>query len=242
MLKFIGSGSAFNTELGNNSAYYKEGNQLFLIDCGSTTFKSLKENGILENVENIHILITHSHPDHIGSLGDLLFYSYFSMGGIGVKANVYSIGATNTKKILKLMGVSEGYYNYIPTLHTTETRLKQFKDLAIVDLNRNKHVDEIFSFGYTLRIDGKRIYYSGDTKELSKDVAKSINSGYFDYAYIDTCKAEYVGNVHLSLNKLADTIASEARKRVYCMHLDESFSREEAEELGFNVVRNEKLN
>lgn len=241
MLKFIGSGSAFNTKLGDNSAYYKEGNQLFLIDCGSTTFKSLKEGGVLKGVENIHILVTHSHPDHIGSLGTLLLYSYFSMGNIGVKASVYSIGATGVKKILSLMGVPERYYNYVPTLHTTETRLKQFKDLAIIDLNRNKHVDEIFSFGYTMRINGKKVYYSGDVNELSKDIVDSINSSYFDYAYIDTCKAEYEDNVHLSLNKLAKVISPKSRSRVYCMHLDEGFNTKEAEDLGFNVASNEEL-
>jgi len=42
MLKFIGSGSAFNTKLGNNSAYYKEGNQMLLIDCGSNILQYIR--------------------------------------------------------------------------------------------------------------------------------------------------------------------------------------------------------
>lgn len=37
------------------------------------------------------------------------------------------------------------------------------------------------------------------------------------------------------------TISIYIEKRRNCMHLDENFSREEAEELGFNVVINELL-
>lgn len=240
MLKFIGSGSAFNTKLGNNSAYYKEGNQLFLIDCGSNIFHRIKESSLLEGVENIHVLVTHTHADHIGSLADLILYTYYSHGEMmKVKINIYSIGATKIKEILKLMGVTESYYNYIPTLQTVETRLKQFSDLSIVDFYRNKHVDEIFSFGYKLKINNKSVYYSGDTSHLSKDIVDVINSNKIDYAYIDTCKADYEGNVHLSLRKLTELIQPEARNRVHCMHLDEGFDRKEARKLGFNTVAND---
>ena len=34
MLKFIGMGSAFNTGLGNTSAYIKKEDRMLLIDCG----------------------------------------------------------------------------------------------------------------------------------------------------------------------------------------------------------------
>jgi len=51
MLSFICTGSAFNTKLGNNSAYVKAGTTLFLIDCGSTTFQRLIDKGILDGVE-----------------------------------------------------------------------------------------------------------------------------------------------------------------------------------------------
>ena len=78
-LIFLGRGAAFNPEEGNNSAYFIENNQLFLIDCGESIFKSLMENNVLENIETINLMITHTHSDHIGSLGTLiskLFYTY----------------------------------------------------------------------------------------------------------------------------------------------------------------------
>ena len=77
MLKFIGTGSAFNTKLGNTSAYIKDNNTLLLIDCGELTFARILSLNLLDDVNEVHIAITHTHPDHIGSLGSLIFYCFF---------------------------------------------------------------------------------------------------------------------------------------------------------------------
>ncbi|MDK2600591.1 MBL fold metallo-hydrolase [Bacillus stercoris] len=106
MLNFIGTGSAFNTKLGNNSAFIKKDNSLFLIDCGSTTFSRLKETGLLEDVEKVFVLLTHTHADHVGSLGDLILYGYYSMGKLGVpNVSVYSPFSLNIKNLLYMQGV-----------------------------------------------------------------------------------------------------------------------------------------
>ena len=77
MLKFIGTGSAFNQDLGNTSAYIKDGETLLLIDCGETVFQRIKEIKLLDDVKKVYIVITHNHSDHIGSLGSLVEYLYF---------------------------------------------------------------------------------------------------------------------------------------------------------------------
>ena len=38
-LQFLDKGAAFNPKEGNNSAYFIENNQLFLIDCGESVFE-----------------------------------------------------------------------------------------------------------------------------------------------------------------------------------------------------------
>jgi len=240
LLKFIGNGSAFNTVNGNNSAYYKEGSSLFMIDCGSDVFKKVVESDLLDGVDNIHILITHSHADHIGSLADLILYSYFSMKEkFKIKASIYSIGATDVKKILKLMGVTEVYYNYTPVRHTHEIKLKDFEDLSIVDIHKNKHVKEIFSFGYTLKLNDNVIYYSGDTSDLLDEIVEDIEKGNIDIAYVDTCELDYEENVHLSSRKLKELIKEEYRDKVWCMHLDTGFNVKDMEESGFNVTESD---
>ena len=80
MLNFIGIGSAFNTQFGNTSAFIKKEDSLLLIDSGGTVFHRLQELNILEELKKIYIVITHTHPDHVGSLGDVIFYSYYILG------------------------------------------------------------------------------------------------------------------------------------------------------------------
>lgn len=243
MLKFIGSGSAFNTKLGNNSAYYKEGDQLFIIDCGSNIFHRIKESSLLHGVKEIHVMITHTHADHVGSLADLILYTYYSHGDFATpKVTVYSNYATGVLDVLKLNGTILGeHFLFITVRNTVVTAIKGFSNVAIFDCIKNNHVDELKSYGFTLKINGKNMYYSGDASSLSEDVLEALYGGKIDFAFVDTCKADYEGNVHLSLRKLTKLIIPEHRSKVWCMHLDEAFVREEAEGLGFNVVVNENI-
>lgn len=240
MLKFIGSGSAFNTKLGNNSAYYKNGNEMLLIDCGSNTFHRIKESNLLNEVEHIHVLITHTHADHVGSLADTILFSYFCHGEFAKsKVTIYSMEQTGVREILKLNGAVENlHFDFVPIKYDNIISIKGL-DISITNVVETNHVSELKSFSYELKIKDKNIYYSGDTSDLHQDVLKGIHNNHLDYIFTDTCKADYEGNVHLSLRKLTELIVPEVRSKVWCMHLDEGFNRKEAEELGFNVVTNE---
>lgn len=75
-LKFLGRGAGFNPKEGNTSAYFIENNELFLIDCGNSVFERLIKMDILKNVDSINLMITHTHSDHIGSIGILVSYLF----------------------------------------------------------------------------------------------------------------------------------------------------------------------
>lgn len=235
MLKFVGHGSAFNTKLGNNSAYIKEGNTLFLIDCGSNTFDRIKEQNLLNGVEKIYVLITHTHPDHVGSLGDLIFYSYYSMGKMGEPCvTVLSPKDVLVELLLKVMGVNSDLYNtekFDEDMFINEDGFQIFLEGRKVN-----HVKELNCYAYVLTYKDETCYYSGDSNEIFDNILHNLHKGSFDYFYQDTCKADYEGNVHLSLRKLDELIDKSVRHKVYCMHLDESFDVLEAKKLGFNTV------
>lgn len=249
MLKFIGNGSAFNTELGNNSAYIKDGNYLFLIDCGSNIFDRLKTSNILEGVKNIEVLITHFHPDHIGSLGDLIFYAYYVLNA---HLTVLTPEGNMLIDILDSMGVNISLYDCV----LIDRKKGSFLVGLDVDIKPilTKHVDELICYGYILKYNeiadkeyslGDRVsynstvyYYSGDSNIIPNEIMEIFISGEINMIYQDTCSQDYDGNVHLSIRKLQEYIEPSERHRVYCMHLDEKFDREYAESLGFNVVRN----
>lgn len=234
MLNFIGTGSAFNTRLGNNGAYIKKNNVLFMIDCGSSTFQRVLECGLLDDIEKVAVLITHTHPDHIGSLGDLAFYTYYTKK---IKLVIYANCDHSIGNTLQNMGINDDLYELIEFNEGTIFKYGKFSILfAPVKV---VHVEELSCFGYLLIHDSESCYYSGDSNMIPEDVIEAQHRGEFDYFYQDTCKADYEGNVHLSLRKLTQLIEPMHRDNVYCMHLDSGFDKDEAYELGFGVVENE---
>jgi len=236
MLKFIGTGSAFNTKLGNTSAYIKENNTLLLLDCGELTFDRILKLNLLSDVNEVHIAITHCHPDHIGSLGSLIFYCHFVKK---IKPTFHSAD-TDFVELLKIMGVTDEHCKF------NNCAFDQFAEIKKLNLQLlfviNKHVKELTTFGilFANLSTGKNAYYSGDSYEIPKPILYGLENGELHYLYQDTCKADYDSNVHLSLRKLTELIPEELRGNVFCMHLDSGFDKNEAEGLGFNVAEIEK--
>lgn len=233
MLKFIGYGSAFNTRVGNNGAYMKKGKSLLLIDCGSSTFSKIQKSNLLQDVENIVVLLTHTHPDHVGSLGDLIFYGYYSMGKM-MKPNVIVVAPSDLyiQNLLNMMGVNRDTYHY----HALDAPAFVSTLGIMIEPVKVKHVEELNCYGYVITDKDRVAYYSGDCYEIPEIILHRLNKNLFDYFYQDTCKADYDGNVHLSLRKLEELVSERVRNKVYCMHLDGGFDRKEAEDLGFRVV------
>lgn len=236
MLKFIGTGSAFNTKLGNNSAYIKEGNQLFLIDCGSANFHRMKESGLLDDVEHIHVYVTHTHADHVGSLADLIFYMFYCKGEFVPRVTVFAVHDIEVDEYLKFNGITNNHYNYHPVGENETYELEEF-GIDFLPFS-TLHVDEILSFGLIIDDYNKDefIIYSGDSSELTQRINILFEKEGLDKLYVDTCSQDYDGNVHLSLKKLTEQIPLEYRHKVWCMHLDENFDVEYAKSLGFNVA------
>lgn len=244
MLNFIGNGSAFNVNRGNNSAYYIEGDKMLLIDCGSNIFERILKANLLQGINEIHVLVTHTHADHVGSLADLILYTYYSHGEFAKpKVTVHGYSKLHLLSLLKLNGITVGEHCKVNTqkdLHGTveDNFLFCLSEDVGYQMFNTSHVEELRSTGFLLVINDKRIYYSGDTSDIPQEEIKLLKDGYYDFFYIDTCKADYEGNVHLSLRKLTELIPTEHRSKVYCMHLDNNFDVDEAEELGFNVTKN----
>lgn len=233
MLKFIGIGSAFNTKIGNTSAYIKENGCLLLIDCGELTFDRILKMNLLDDVNEVHVAVTHCHPDHIGSLGSFIFYCYY----VKKIKPTFHVADMEFMDLLKLMGVTEEHCFF------SNCEFRQYTEIEKLSLHLlfvpTKHVKELLSFGILITnlLTDEEIYFSGDSCDIPKSILNDLNNGYIRYLYQDTCKADYEGNVHLSLRKLYELIPVELRNRVYCMHLDIGFNVNEAEGLGFNVVK-----
>lgn len=236
-LNFLGRGSAFNPKEGNNSAYFIENNQLFLIDCGESVFEKLIEYDLLNSIDIIHLMITHTHSDHIGSLGTLVMYSYFTLGkplNIVMKKDAKHL--PNIKKILDGFGCTTAMYNYIDEKQY-DNRFTSFGSIRYMETN---HCDELDCYGLLFTTPNGLVYYSGDTREIDNVKALIASGQNIDKLYIDTTTANFPGNVHFYIGELEKQIPEGLKSKVYCMHINNDDCIQKAKEIGFNVVENQK--
>lgn len=234
MLTFIGCGSAFHTDLGNNGAFFKAAdNDLFMIDCGSATFHRLVDYQVLNKVTHISVLITHLHPDHIGSLGDLIFYSYFKMAPT-FKAKLTVLAPEDVlveaKSLMRKMGVEDQQVNWL--------EIDEGGNFGPYDVTpvRVSHADQLNCYGYEFKSKNEYIYYSGDANQIPQAILRKLINNEYDLFFQDTSWADYPGNVHMSLRELTEMVPNDARTTVCCMHLDNGFDLAEAKARGFQVA------
>ena len=239
-LKFLGRGSAFNVSESNTSAYYKNENGLMLlIDCGETVFGTIKQNNILNDVQKLHIVISHTHSDHIGSLGSLCLLNFFARKQ---KTNIVLSGKEDldvlVKNVLAAFGIDEKYINFV----TINDLLNDFKEFESFEYVKGNHVAEIPTYGFLInhKTDGIT-YYSSDTNDVTTLKSLILNKkNKTDAIYIDTCKADYPGNVHLSARILLEVVPQNFKDKIWCMHLDNAAFEPDLINMEFNVVNHRK--
>ena len=79
-LNFTGRGAMLYPQEGNTAAYFESDNAFFLIDCGEDVAAKLIADEKLNRDKEYYLMVTHTHSDHIGSLGTLQQYLYWCCG------------------------------------------------------------------------------------------------------------------------------------------------------------------
>lgn len=236
MLKFIGIGSAFNHAELDNAAYIKKGRELLLIDCGSDIFKALLSKGILEGIDQIYMVVTHLHPDHIGSLGNLIFYNSLVLK---IKPlQIFYPDQTSLQQLLTLQDVNPEFYKLYTTFADMPLSSSEFSQYTIKALPQ-QHRGLTNAYGYLFTTEKETFFYSGDSKTIPKEILEMLFNGWLDVLYQDISSHDHENIPHLSYKRLLELIPEPFRFKVYCMHLDSAFSMEEAIKAGFNVAQNE---
>lgn len=227
-LIFLGRGSGYHSKEDNTSSYIKKNETLLLIDCGETVFKKILKKNLMDGVKQVHILITHMHSDHIGSLGGFIGFCYWKYK---IKSKVYFNEKEKIKMFLELLGLKE-----TESFEVLDAKDKRIKTLELkINGEATKHVKTLNTYSYILKFDkGNSIFYSADTCETNIDVIEFLKNS--NLIYHDTCLDDSDESVHTSLRKLGELVPREYRHQVYCMHIDGKNFVQEANKYGFNVV------
>ena len=228
ILKFFGTGACLNPKLGNNSAYHydKENKRLLLIDCGESIFERIHETNIYWEAQEIIILITHMHTDHVGSLPSLIFSCKYEKN---IVPTIIFPSTYIMKQFLAITSVPKELYKLMKPENCTEYTIYAIQQ---------QHLPNIIAYGYIIFIDTIKIFYSGDSKTINSSILSDFLKGDFEYFYQDVSIFETPA--HMNVNELANLIPEEKRKHIICMHFDNETTIQKAKELGFNVAIIEK--
>lgn len=230
MLKFTGMGSAFNTQLGNTSAFIRRQHSMILIDCGGMTFHRLMKLKLLEDLKRLHIIITHTHPDHVGSLGEVIFFAYYTLK---IVPKLYFPDIKWMRLFLKCIGVEEKMIEMVGN-SDVEINDQQMGNMHLSFLPVS-HLPNIPAFGFILENEEARIYYSGDANAVPESVIRLLEEGHLDIMYQDTCGLDYDGNAHLSFDKLCKIVSKDFRYKVCCIHHDSHLDLKKVKVEGFQI-------
>ncbi len=153
-IKFLGTGGVFDYEYGNSAALVRHKNKSILIDCGPSVYPTLRKHGLADTID--HILITHLHGDHVGSLFALILHM-----------NIKRVPPTKAKVIYALPAFRQILYDYLsfslqdPEKFIDFIPLSSIEDIGFLD-TKDLHFAGMQSFAYYFKEQDRLIYYSGD--------------------------------------------------------------------------------
>lgn len=254
-LTFLGRGSCFNVNEGNTAAYIIIEDTFILFDCGPSIFKIIMNNNLLDNIKNVDICITHTHTDHVGSLGDFIFYCYYirkiipniiynEYNGDEILKFLLNVGITNQTTVcssdnnaIKYNTAANRYCikNNMPILLLLReyyTYKSQNYSIYIIPVD---HTPALKCVSYVIADDEDSIFFSGDCTKIN--FTNTLINGCKKF-YIDASFMDYDNNPHYNLKDLYNDCVDYDidTANVYIMHIDSKNTIYHAKKMGFNVV------
>jgi len=233
-LNFLGRGAGFNPAEYSTSACFLDNGELFLIDSGESIFKTLLDKKLLDSASALNIFITHTHSDHVGSLGSLLLYASVEKK---FKTNIITdeniAFVPQIRALLKIYGVTERMYQFVDS-SAFDNRYSQFTKFRYI---KTFHCDELETCAILFETGGGLVFYSGDMKDPAP-LLEIVKSGKkIDKIYIDSNNDPDPNPYHLRLKEIYDIVPPELRPKIYCMHFNSAQCMEDALAFGFKVVK-----
>lgn len=220
MLNFLGYGSAFNVDANNTSAYIRKGESLILFDCGERICNVIIKAGVLSGVRRVHLFITHTHSDHIGSLEAFIYYIHYFTD---IQLSVYYPHMSRLDKLMRMQGL-EFEYNTQPVPESVEGYR--------VEAVKQKHM--FGAYGFFFYSEGDSFFFSGDTSVICSRAVRELSQGKLDRIYHEVSFSD--SPIHTPIGDLEAAFPMEMRDKVFLMHFANEDCRRECEKRGFSVV------
>lgn len=233
-LKFTGRGAMLYPKEGNTAAYFESDNAFFLIDCGEDVASKLIRDKKLRKEKEYYLFITHTHSDHIGSLGTLQQYLYWCCGKkLNIVISSQMKYQEEIQKILDGFGLVPGTYTFVKE-EELDNRFQAFHSIRLV---RSNHGDTpLSSCAIVISSSRGNTLYTGDIADFTilKEFIAYNGEHNIDKMYVDVSFQK--SPVHLSLEELIEVIPIELKEKVYCMHINDGRLLPLIEQNGFQVV------
>lgn len=232
-LVFLGRGAAFNPLEGNTAAYIREGDRLFLVDCGETVFERLIARQALTGVTELYIAISHLHSDHCGSLGTLLYYCRFALG---IRARIVlpreeTAYIGSVRRLLELFGIPEDFYSC-----ADPGEVAGFRAFSAFRYVKTAHDPRMECFSFELETPEGGVFYSADTCRTDEMAAFIQRHGKIAAIYMEALETDTPGSIHLPLDRLRAALPDALMEKTRLMHLSGAGCVRKAREMGFSIV------
>ena len=232
---FLGTGAGTEPirDVHHQSMAIETGGNVYFFDAGDGCARAAHFSG-LNLLKTKAVFISHTHMDHVGGLGNLLWnmrklHSNVDYKGFVCPKTVYIPQISTFDAYMTILKNSEGGYDTLFDVSGVEYSKGSFyTDFSMkVDSFVTKHMQNELSFAFRINCENKTVVYSGDIASVS-DLDQAIGDG---------CNLLVCETAHVSLREVCEYAKQKNAEKLVLTHNGREVlgSRRQSELLASNL-------